>query len=296
MRLASVVGPECEDSHVPEERRYTVMVIEDQVTDQAIRDAFTADRALGTTEEPYLVPLDFIARNADDGIEQLAAMAQLPDAILLDDFLPEGGETFAKAVEIMSWLCRRCISREIPLAERPRIVLWTRSDPELAYTFCALGGLQVRDKRGLGGDHIPVDAIWAALAGLRWQPEPTPVGLEQERHRAPLPWMEAGWQKRAIGQELAKFGVDDNTMETTIDRIRDMPRTPKEGSGRPSTATMAVTAAKENGWVWVPLRWHDRIPKGAPLPLVIDPDAHRESLPAAGPLPRRVQTRLRNGS
>jgi hypothetical protein len=185
----------------------------------------------------------------------------------------------------MSWLCRRCIEAEIPWAERPRAVLWTRAEPQLAYAFCALGGLQVQDKRAIGGERIPVAAIWAALAGRRWQPDPYPSGLAAERHRAPLPWMEAGWQKKAIAQALASLGVREDTMETTIEKIRQMPYTAKEGGDRPSTATMAVAAAKRNGWVWVPLHWHDRIPAGAPLPLVIDPDAHREDLEPAGPLP-----------
>jgi hypothetical protein len=265
------------------------MVVDDQVTDDAVRAAFTEDGALSGDSEPALVALNHIARNADDAIEQLDAMTELPDAILLDDYLPASGETAGKAVDIMSWLCRRCIATEIPVAHRPRTVLWTRTDPELAYTFCALGGLQVMDKRAVGGAGIPVASIWAALAGLRWQPDPFPTGIEREHHRAPLPWMEAGWQKKAICNELASLGVTDDTMETTVERIRQMPYTPKYGSGRPSTTTMAVAAAKHNGWVWVPLRWHDRIPKGAPLPLVIDPDVHRESLPALGPLPVRVE-------
>lgn len=269
------------------------MIIEDQVTEKTVREAFAAEDALSGDGEPSLVALNHIARNADDAIEQLDAMDELPDAILLDDYLPEGGETSGKAVEIMSWLCRHCIVAEIPVAERPRTVLWTRVDPDLAYTFCVLGGLQVVDKRAVGGDQVPVSAIWAALAGQRWQPDPFPSGLDTERHRAPLPWMAVGWQKKAIGHELASLGVTEDTMETTIERIRQMPRTPKNGPERPSTATMAVAAAKRNGWVWVPLHWHDRIPKGAPLPLVIDPGVHREALPALGPLPR-AQTRPRS--
>jgi hypothetical protein len=264
------------------------MVVEDQLAEETVRAAFSADASLSSRGEPTLVALDHVARNADDAIEQLDAIGELPDAILLDDYLPAGGETSGKAIDIMSWLCRRCIADQIPVAERPRTVLWTRSDEQLAYTFCALGGLQISDKRAIGGDQIPAAAIWAALAGQRWQPEPFPSGLDTERHRAPLPWMEAGWQKKAISQELASLGVTEDTMETTVDRIRHMPRTPKHGPDRPSTATMAVAAAKQNGWVWVPLRWHSRVPKGAPLPLVIDPDAHREPLPPAGPLPERA--------
>lgn len=267
------------------------MVIDDQITEEAVRAAFAADSAISNNGEPALAALSHIARNADDAIEQLDAMGVLPDAILLDDYLPEGGDTSGKAIEIMSWLCRHCIAAELPLAERPRTVLWTRTDPELAYSFCALGGLQVVDKRAVGGDQVPVRAIWAALAGQRWQPDPFPSGLDTERHRAPLPWMEAGWQKKAISRALESLGVTDDTMETTIERIRQMPRTPKDGPERPSTATMAVAAAKRNGWVWVPLRWHDRIPKGAPLPMVIDPDAHRESLPPLGPVPHRAEAR-----
>jgi hypothetical protein len=49
---------------------------------------------------------------------------------------------------------------------------------------------------------------------------------------------------------------------------------------------MSTVAARRNGWVWVPLKWHQHIPPGAPLPLVIDPEAHRDPLPPAGPLPR----------
>jgi hypothetical protein len=270
------------------------MVIEDQIAEEAVRAAFSDDASLGGDDEPFLLPLEHVARNAEDAIEQLEAMTELPDAILLDDYLPMGDISSGRAVELMSWLCRRCIAAELPAAEWPRAVLWTRADPQLAYTFCALGGLQVRDKREIGGEKIPIDAIWNALAGLRWQPEPFPTGLEAERHRAPLPWMEAGWQKKAIALKLASIGVTDDTMETTVERIRQMPMTPREGYGRPSTATMAVQAAKRNGWVWVPLNWHAFIPSRAPLPLVIDPDAHRAPLPPVGPLPARVpRPRLR---
>jgi hypothetical protein len=274
-------------------RRYTVMVIEDQIAEEKVIEAFAADRARGGADDPYLELLGAIARNEDDAIEQLDSMPDLPNAILLDDYLPESGEAAGRAVDIMSWLCKRCITAEIPLADRPRTVLWTRGDPELAYTFCVLGGLQVRDKRHVDGEQVPVDAIWAALAGRRWQPEPFPTGLDAERHRAPLPWMEAGWTKKRIAQQLASLGIDEDTMETTVGSIRRMPHTPKAGDDYPSNSVMAIAAAERNGWVWVPLRWHGHIPPGAPLPLVIDPDAHRESLPAAGPLPLRIDDALR---
>lgn len=268
--------------------RYTVMVVEDQKPESDFVDAFREDRASGSPNEPYLELIGPPARNADDAIEQMDAMDELPDAILLDDYLPEGGETTSQALDIMGWLCGHCVQREIPWRDRPRAVLWTRLEPELAYTFCVLGGLQVRDKRHIGGEQVPVPRIWDALVGRRWQPEPSPMGLEAERFRAPLPWLEAGWPKARIVQRLAHLGVTENTMETTLESIREMPHTPQSGECYPSNTPMAVACAKRNGWVWVPLGWHERIPAGAPLPLVIDPEAHREPLPMAGRMPARA--------
>lgn len=269
---------------------YTVMIVEDQrIIEQDVISAFATDREARAAGEPYLELLGEIARNEDDAIDQLDAMYKFPQAIVIDDYLPEGGEAAGRALDIMAWLCRRCVEREIPLAERPRTVLWTTVDPELAYTFCVLGGLQVRDKRQVGGQQVPVDSIWAALAGERWQPSPLPTGLDAERFRAPLPWLEAGWPKAKIARQLASVGVTENTMETTLESIREMPHTPQAGDGYPSNTPMAIGCAKRNGWTWVPLAWHERIPAGAPLPLVIDPAVHREPLSPAGPLPERAR-------
>jgi hypothetical protein len=225
-------------------RRYTVMVIEDQIAPEKVVEAFTSDRASGEADEPFLELLGEVARSEDDAIEQLDAMERFPDAILVDDYLPEGGEVAGRAVEIMSWLCRRCVEQEIPLADRPRAVLWTRGDLQLAYTFCVLGGMQVRDKRHVPGDDVPLDWIWAALAGKRWQPDPFPTGLTEERFRAPLPWLEAGWPRDRLVQALRHLGVTHNTVKTTIKDIRQMPRTPKAGDSYPSNMSMAIPAAK----------------------------------------------------
>ena len=54
---------------------------------------------------------------------------------------------------------------------------------------------------------MPVDWIWAALAGKRWQPDPFPTGLAEERFRAPLPWLEAGWPIQFVKEMLGHSNI-----------------------------------------------------------------------------------------
>lgn len=273
---------------------YRLLVVEDQgLSEEGIRAALAADRSLDGDGEPHL-ELDYVAGNRDDALQYLE-LERLPDAIVLDDYLPEGTIAKSASVEVMSYLLERCQREEIPEAERPRAVLWTSGTPKLAYTFCVLGGLQYRDKRSIGGQQLPIDDVWAALAGLRWQPEPYPDGLIESR-RAALPWLEAGWEIGEIEKEpaLARAGVTENTLVKAREDIQKMPRSagihnpefPRRWGGR------MFKALADNGWVWVPLDSHDKIPASAPLPLVIDPAVHREPLPPYGPLPARIASRF----
>jgi|GEM_PF-2217592 len=279
---------------MPKGHPYRVLIVEDQ--DEFLlspADSFAADRAHGSTEEPYL-ELAGIARNYDDAIQFLKLSQELPDAIVIDDFLTEGSTLQSRSIEIMTWLLERCERDQIPVEARPRAVLWTSSDDaSLAYTFCVAGGMQFRDKkRDPAGAKVPVDAVWAALAGHRWCPEPYPTGLASAARRAAIPWLEAGLPHAAILglPELKKEGVTEDTMRGALEEIRKMPHTPEPPSpSYPDNWAMAIRAAKRNGWVWVPLDRHDQIPANAPLPLVIDPELHYRGLPPYGPLPVRVK-------
>jgi hypothetical protein len=271
-----------------------VLLVEDQenpyVPSQV--DPFASDRARGRPGEPYL-ELAAVARNYDDAIQALKLSSQLPDAIVLDDFLLEGSSLQSRSIEIMVWLHEHCEGLEIPIGERPRVVLWTSSDDgNLAYTFCVLGGMQFRDKkRHPSGAKVPVDAIWAALAGRRWCPEPYPVGLASAARRGALPWLEAGWPHATILGDAAaqREGITEDTMRGALEEIRGMPHTPQPPSpDYPDNWAMAIAAAKRNGWVWVPLDRFDQIPANPVLPNVIDPALHRQGLPPYGPLPSRA--------
>jgi CheY-like chemotaxis protein len=273
---------------------YRLLVVEDQgLTAEGIRAALAVDRSLDKEGEPYL-ELDYLASNRDDALQYLE-LERLPDAIILDDYLPEGMIAQSSCLEVMSYLLQRCQKEEIPQEEWPRAVLWTSGTPKLAYTFCVLGGLQYRDKRSIGGQKLPIENVWAALAGQRWRPEPYPDGLIESR-RAALPWLEAGWEIAEVVTEpsLASSGVTRETLNEARVDIQNMPRSPdlfspefpRRWGGR------MFRALEDNGWVWVPLDSHDKIPAGAPLPLVIDPAVHRESLPPYGPLPTRIAARF----
>lgn len=271
-----------------------MLVVEDQakyLSEESAEAAFRADRALGERDEPFL-ELAGLAKNHDDAIQHLKLTAELPDAIVIDDWLPEGTTGQSRSIEIMAWLFAHCESLDIPEEARPRAVLWTGNDDQrLAYTFCVVGGMQFRDKRDLTGAELPIDAIWSALAGHRWCPQPYPVGLSSAARRAALPWLEAGWPHKAIlaEPELRREGVSEDTMRGALEEIREMPHTPQPPSPEfPDNWGMAIHAARRNGWVWVPLDRHEQIPRGAFLPLVIDPELHRRGLPSYGPLPTRA--------
>jgi len=275
---------------------YKLLVVEDQkvTSREEIEAALAADRALDQEGDPYL-ELDYLARTKDDALQYLELQESLPDAIVIDDYLPEGTTTQSACLDIMAFVLERCRRDEIRLQDRPRAVLWTAADPALVYTFCVLGGMQFRDKRSTDGLLLPVDEVWTALAGRRWQPDPYPTGLIESR-RVALPWLEAGWQVEEVVNKapevpgLASHRVTQETLNLARESIQSMANTPDKFSpdhplrwgGR------MFSALRANGWVWVPLHFHARIPAGAPLPLVIDPDVHREPLPPYGPLPARV--------
>jgi DNA-binding NarL/FixJ family response regulator len=278
---------------VPKGHPYRVLIVEDQdeyLSEGSAAELLRKDRG-ENPDEPYL-ELAARARNFDDAIQVLEMEESLPDAIVIDDRLPEGSTTESRSIEIMRWLFDHCEEQGTPLAERPRTVLWTANDdPQLAYTFCVLGGMQFRAKAELDGAKLPIDAIWAALAGQRWCPEPYPQGLRSSARRMVLPWLEAGWSYKTIVQQSLpqREGVNLETFREVREDIRTMPHTPQPpSSSYPDNAAMAVPAAKRNGWVWVPLDRHDQIPSNAPLPLVIDPAVHRQGLPPYGPLPARI--------
>lgn len=272
-------------------RAYRLLVVEDQrISAEEIEAALVADQAKGSRDEPYL-EFHYLARNRDDAIQYLEMEDDLPDAIVLDDYLPEGTTTQSASLDVMACLLERCQRDEIPLDGRPRAVLWTSADAQLVYTFCVLGGMQHCDKRSNGGLDLPVDELWAALAGRRWQPEPYPGGLIESR-RAALPWLEAGWELKEAAEvpSLASAGVTLETLNEARTDISRMPHSvdpfhpehPRRWGGR------MFSALRANGWVWAPLHLHAKIPAGAPLPLVIDPELHRKPLPPLGPLPARA--------
>ncbi|HEU5062503.1 MAG TPA: hypothetical protein VFT79_05035 [Solirubrobacterales bacterium] len=278
---------------MPKGHPYRVLIVEDQdayLGEDSAAELLHNDRG-EDQDEPYL-ELAGRAENFDDAIQVLEERETLPDAIVIDDRLPEGSTTESRSIEIMRWLFDHCEEESIALADRPRTVLWTANDdPQLAYTFCVLGGMQFRAKAGLDGAKLPVDAIWSALAGHRWCPEPYPEGLSSPGRRAALPWLEAGWPLEKIFQQPMpkREEVTLDKLEAAKKEIRAMPRTPQQPSlSYPDNWTMAVHAVKRNGWVWVPLGRHDQIPSNAPLPLVIDPAIHRQGLPPYGPLPARI--------
>lgn len=273
---------------------YRVLIVEDQHEKFAanVDASYAADREQGGSDEPYLAHAG-VARSFDEARQVLKMANRLPDAIVLDDFLLEGTVTRERAIDIMTWLQQLCEERGVPVEQRPRAVLWTSSDDNsLAYTFCVAGGMQCRDKkRDPGGAQLPVAQIWAALAGHRWCPEPYPTGLASAARRAALPWLEAGLPQKVIlaKPELQREGVTEDTLRGALEEIREMPRTPQPPSDSyPVNWPMAIESAKDNGWVWVPLSLHDRIPANPPLPLAIDPELHRRGLPPFGPLPARV--------
>jgi hypothetical protein len=268
---------------------YKVLIVEDQMERFKVSPeaAFAADRAKGDESEPYL-ELAEVASNYDTAIQYLKKAPMLPDAIVVDDYLAEGQAPQSRSIQIMVQLFERCEREGIPPAERPRAVLWTSTDdPNLAYTFCVVGGLQFRDKkRDIDGQRLPVDAIWAALAGHRWCPDPYPSGLASPARRAALPWLEEGLPQKTIPAEPGlEVKVSEDTIRGALKEIRDMPRTPPE---YPVNWNMGIRAAKRNGWVWVPRDRHNLIPNNAPLPLVIDPAIHAKGLPPYGPLPARI--------
>lgn len=272
---------------------YRVFVVEDQIEERVIRAAFASDAS--AREGGPRLELAGLAQHEGDAIDQLEALEASqggwPDAILLDDYLPDGrGDTTPRAIALMRWLCRRSVERELALADRPRAVLWSTCPPNVVYAFCALGGLQYVDKRSLNGTAVPVAAIWRALAGMRWRPVPYP----DERHlpramREAAPYLEHGWSLKRTAQEL---GLPERALNELTARVKEMPRAPGPMSPDfPAKAAGAIRVMQEHGWVWIPYRLHAQLPAGMPFPLVIDPAGHREDLPPAGPVPAAYRSR-----
>jgi DNA-binding NarL/FixJ family response regulator len=207
--------------------RYRVLVVEDQRSAQHFERAFAADRAGRPDGEPYL-ELAGLAQNFTDALQHLDA--ELPDAIVIDDYLPVRGGTESRALKLMSELCERGVREDIALADRPRAVLWSTSEDDFVYTFCALGGLQYQNKKGARGEDVPVAAIWRALAGRRWAPHPYPAAsMLPSAFRSALPWLAAG----ATNEEIAEqTGVSIATLRDFVTKVRAMPLTPPVGDPR----------------------------------------------------------------
>ena len=67
---------------MPGEVSYRLLVVEDQgLSKEGIRDVLAADRRLSLDGEPYL-ELDYLAANRDDAIQYLELEKSLPDAII----------------------------------------------------------------------------------------------------------------------------------------------------------------------------------------------------------------------
>jgi len=277
------------------------MVVDDQIARDSVEAAFAADRQKrgDGKSEPWL-ELCTLARSESDAVQQLESFGEdQPDVIVFDDYLPYGDATASRALHLMSRLCRDAIRQEVPLADRPRVVLWSTCEDDVVYTFCVLGGLQYSDKRqAFGRVAVPVAGIWRALAGERWTPiVPCPdeslVGerwtradesqLHEDFRRA-LPYLADGWQHAAIEHEL---GLGERRLRDFVKNVCKMPYTPS-AEGRPATATAALKWVRKHGWAWVPLELEDHVPDGAPFGKVLEPAAHRMPLAPAGPLPAGV--------
>lgn len=263
---------------------YRVFVVEDQIEATAVETAFDADALSRPGGEPRL-ELVGLAQNHSDAIEQLQALEAspddgLPDAIVLDDYLPDGDSASSRSLQIMTWLHEAAVGRNPPLtwAERPRTVLWSSCEPNFVYAFCALGGLWYQLKKDPGGQDVPVPAIWWALAGFRWRPEPYPVDTQlSQKMRDALPFLEHGWTQKKTALHL---GLGEKGLQGFTATVKKMPRAPGPmSSDYPANDAGAIRVLKQSGWVWVPYRLQDQMPNRPPLPLVIDPMLHWEDLP-----------------
>ena len=264
---------------------YKVLVVEDQRSAKALAATFDRRKKDGAPS------LEFagLATSLTDAISYLEGPPEeWPDAVVIDDYLTVKGGTQSQALEFMRELCKGCIRHDVAPADRPRAVLWSTCTPNFVYTFCALGGMQYRFKKGPGGESFPFQEVWLALAGQRWRPSPYPVSsqLPVGLQRA-LPYLEAGWQNAAIQHELGDVTLDQ--LKGFVDDVRKMPLTPiKTQPGTPVNAIQALEYVRKHGWVWAKLEHHQLLPNGAPFGPVINPDAFREPLPPHGPLPAGV--------
>jgi DNA-binding NarL/FixJ family response regulator len=260
--------------------RYRVLVVEDQRNRSVFDEAFAADRARRPDGEAYL-ELAGLAQTFTDAMQHLEE--ELPDAIVIDDFLPVRGGTESRALALMSELCERGVRDAIPLHKRPRPVLWSTCEDNFAYTFCALGGLQYQNKKGLRGEHVPVGAIWRALAGQRWAPRPYPEpSTLSPTFRDALPWLATGMQN---GEIAAMLQASEATIRDFTRKVRAMPLTPPAyDPDTPQNRQQAIMWVRRHGWVWSDVEHHHYFPTEAPFDKVIDPTAFAKPLPPAGPL------------
>ena len=271
---------------------YSVLVIEDQISEEVVRKAFEGDAA----KRPGGPRLELVglAQNHTDAIDQLEAFgsggAGLPDVIVIDDHLPDESSTSSRTVQIMRWLLARCLELELPLHERPRTVLWSVCEPNLVYTFCAFGGLQYQDKQDPDGASPPVAAIWRALAGQRWRPDPFPDERDlSEAFRRALPYLDHGWSQDATARRLS---ISARTLAQFTSKAQKLALAPGRASDDfPTNTPSSLRVVKANGWVWVPYPLVEQLPAGMPLPSVIDPVAHRVDLPPRGEIPEEHRGR-----
>jgi len=271
------------------------LFVEDQISEGEIRQAFEADA--GRRPGGPALELVSLAQTASDALDQLRALGDspdgLPDAIVIDDYLPShGAEAEPQALELMRSIA--ALVGDLPRPRWPRTVLWSTCEPNLVYAFCALGGMQYQDKRHVGGRQVPVAAIWRALAGRRWAPEPYPTEdkLSSSQIDA-LPYIAAGLGEDAIRLRL---GLETRRpLQDFVRAVNSRPMTPKEGENVPANKVMAAHELARQGWVWVPYRYlvNDAWPARAwVLPVVIDPMTHGELLPAVGDVPREHAARM----
>lgn len=279
---------------------HRVLVVEDQIECRDIQDAFALDAE--SRGDGLKLELVRLAQTCGDAQDYLAALDDkpLPDAIVIDDFLPDGITTSAQALKLMSWLCEQAQRDDTPLAKRPRTVLWSTCGPNVVYAFCALGGLQYQDKRAPNGRQVPVEATWRALAGQRWRPEPYPdaKSLTTAMQQA-LPYIEHGMLNSEIEAQL---GLGDRTLKDFVSYVQRMGRTPKAQAGHPfgtdqvsskvpMRAAAAARCAQSNGWVWVPFPMLGYLPNSAPFPPVIDPAQHEIDLQPVSSVPKAFERR-----
>ena len=254
---------------VPEEIR--IVIAEDS---EAGRSQWLAIEGL---MEDYLTQAQVVrstALNAADlllTLKRLERQGRRPDLIVLDLHLPlKSGPPKAPAMRIGVWIAMR-IRESGNLTSR--IVLWTNNvsanERNDAFAFCSLevGGRPVGDIVLDKSEDIAQQA--AALSTLIESARTSPPGIFPPRS-APqidvgqalaetLPYLEAGLRPAEIArtEHLTKDAVDSR-----IKRLRDI-LCPDLVSDSQDRTTAIVTAAREAGIPWIPLKYRD--PKNSPF-------------------------------